>query len=204
MKLYHFPSPNPQKVTLALLELGLDCEKIPVDLAKGEHRQPAFLAINPAGRVPVFVDGDLTLTESHAILAYLGETTGRLWPASVADRARALQWLFFQSQHIMPPAAEVALRIRAKVTGVAVDEAVVARGEKAMAAVLPVVEAHLARHGWMQGGAFGLVDCAYCPILNVIDKAGFGFAEFPQTAAYLDRLRARPAWKATPKLPMLE
>src|SRR6516162_4439344 len=101
MNLYHFPSPNPQKVTFALLELGLDCEKIPVDLAKGEHRQPAFLAINPAGRVPVFVDGDLTLTESHAILAYLGETTGRLWPASVADRARALQWLFFQSQHIM-------------------------------------------------------------------------------------------------------
>ena len=63
MQLYHFPSPNPQKVTFALLELGLDCEKIPVDLAKGDHRQPAFLAVNPAGRVPVLVDGDLRLTE---------------------------------------------------------------------------------------------------------------------------------------------
>ena len=50
MQLYHFPSPNPQKVTFALKELGLDCEIIPVDLAKGEHRQPAFLAINPLGR----------------------------------------------------------------------------------------------------------------------------------------------------------
>ena len=46
MKLYHFPSPNPQKVTFALKELGLDCEIVPVDLAKGEHRQPAFLAVN--------------------------------------------------------------------------------------------------------------------------------------------------------------
>jgi len=73
MKLYYFPSPNPQKVTFALLELGLDCEIIPVDLAKGEQRQPAFLAVNPFGRVPVLADGDLTLSESPAILAYLGE-----------------------------------------------------------------------------------------------------------------------------------
>jgi hypothetical protein len=49
MKLYHFPSPNPQKVTFALLELGLDCEKIPVDLTKGDHREPAFSAL-PASR----------------------------------------------------------------------------------------------------------------------------------------------------------
>ena len=111
MKLYHFPSPNPQKVTFALLELGLDCEKIPVDLSKREQREPAFLAVNPAGRVPVLVDGDLMLSESHAILAYLGETTGRLWPATAAGRAEALQWLFFLAQHIMPLAAEVALRI---------------------------------------------------------------------------------------------
>jgi glutathione S-transferase len=82
MKLYHFPSPNPQKVTFALKELGLDCEIVPVDLAKGEQRQPDFLALNPFGRVPVLTDGDLTITESHAILAYLGEKTGRLWPST--------------------------------------------------------------------------------------------------------------------------
>ncbi len=102
MKLYHFPSPNPQKVTFALLELGLDCEKIPVDLTKRAQREPAFLAVNPSGRVPVLVDGDLTLSELHAILAYLGETTARLWPATAAERAEALRWLLFLSQHIMP------------------------------------------------------------------------------------------------------
>src|SRR5437660_119106 len=113
MKLYHFPSPNPQKVTFALKELGLQCELVPVDLAKGGHRDPAFLAVNPSGRVPVLVDGDLTLPESQAILAYLGEKTGRLWPASAAGRADALKWLFFLSQHIMPAAGEVALRLGA-------------------------------------------------------------------------------------------
>ena len=203
MKLYHFASPNPQKVTFALKELGLDCEVVPVDLAKGEQRQPAFLAVNPAGRVPVLVDGDATLTESHAILGYLGDKTGRLWPASAAGRAAALQWLFFLSQHIMPAAGGVASRIRAKLFGIPVDEAAVARAEQTLAIGLPVVEGHLANNRWMLGDAFGLVDCAYCPILNVLEKADFGFAEFPRAAAYLDACRARPAWRETPKLPGL-
>ena len=203
MQLYHFPSPNPQKVTFALLELGLDCEKIPVDLLKGEQKRPEFLAVNPAGRVPVLVDGAVKLTESHAILAYLGDQTGRLWPSSPGERAEALQWLFYLSQHIMSPAGQVALRIRAKVLGIPVDEAVVAQGEQALAAPLGVLEAQLAGRQWLLGGAFGLVDCAYCPVLNVIEKAGFSLTAFPRVKAYLDACRARPAWAATPKLPGL-
>src|SRR5260370_10355241 len=109
MQLYHFPSPNPQKVTFALKELGLECELIPVDLSKGAQKQPEFLAVNPFGRVPVLADGDLTLAESHAILAYLGEKTGRLWPTSAAGRANALKWLFFLSPHILPPSAGATL-----------------------------------------------------------------------------------------------
>src|SRR5262245_51320183 len=71
MQLYYFPSPNPQKLKFALPELGLECEMIPVDLSKREQREPGFLAVNPFGRVPVLVDSDLVLWESHAILAYL-------------------------------------------------------------------------------------------------------------------------------------
>jgi glutathione S-transferase len=203
MQLYHFPSPNPQKVTFALKELGLDCELIPIDLAKGEHRQPGFLAVNPAGRAPVLVDGTLTLPESHAILAYLGEKTGRLWPTSAPGRAEALRWLFFLSQHVMPPAGEVALRFRAKLFGRPVDEPTVKRGEEALPPVLAILEKHLADNKWMMGAEFGLVDCAYCPVLNVIERSGFGFGEFPKVAAYLDACRARPSWGQTPRLPGL-
>src|SRR5438270_13716090 len=95
MKLYHFPSPNPQKVTFALQELGLDCEIVPLDLAKGEQRQPDFLALNPFGRVPVLTDGDLPITESHAILAHRGEQTGRLWPSTPGVRRDVLNWLLY-------------------------------------------------------------------------------------------------------------
>lgn len=203
MQLYHFPSPNPHKVTFALLELGLDCEKVPVDLVKEEQKRPEFLAINPAGRVPVLVDGALKLSESHAMLAYLADKTGRLWPASPGGRAEALQWLFYLSQHVMPGAGQVALRIRAKAFGIPVDEAVVARGEQALRAALPLIERHLANRKWLLGAEFSLVDCAWCPVLNVVDKAGFDLAGFPRIVAYLDACRARRAWREVPKLPGL-
>ena len=204
MKLYHFPSPNPQKVRFALLELGLECEIVPVDLTKGEHRKPEFLALNPYGRVPVLTDGELTLWESHAILAYLGDKTGTMWPTSAAGRADALRWLFFLSGHISPSASDLAFnRIAAKLLGLPSDEDAIARGEKALPAVISILEGQLANSKWVLGDAFTLVDCAYGPVLNVIEKARFSFGAFPKVRAYLDALRSRPAWKETPKLPGL-
>ena len=204
MKLYYFPSPNPMKVKFALLELGVECEMVPVDLTKGEQTQAPLRAMNPFGRVPVLVDGDLTLWESHAILAYLGEKTGKLWPSDAAGCAQALKWLFFLSQHISPPATDLAFnRVAAKLSGRPSDEAAIVRGEKALPDVIKIVEDNLVRNRWMLGADFSLVDCAYGSVLNVIEKAQFSFADFPKVKAYLDATRAGPAWKETPKLSML-
>jgi glutathione S-transferase len=204
MKLYHFPSPNPQKVTFALRELGLECELVAIDLSKGEQRKPEYLAVNPFGRVPTLVDGELKLWESHAILAYLGEKTGKLWPATAAGRADALRWLFFLAQHISPSATDLAFnRIAAKLLGIQGDEDAIARGEKALPGVIAIIEGQLANGKWMLGNEFTLVDCDYTPVLNVIEKAGFNYRDFPKVQAYLDACRSRSAWQATPKLPGL-
>jgi glutathione S-transferase len=164
MKLYHFPSPNPQKVTFALRELGLDCEIVPVDLSKGEQRTPDFLAVNPFGRVPVLVDGDLKLWDSNAILAYLGDKTGKLWPTSPAGRADALRWLFFLSGHISPSATDLAFnRIAVKLLGIPGDQDAIARSEKALPGLIGVIEGQLARNKWMFGSDFTLKLCAQLP-----------------------------------------
>jgi glutathione S-transferase len=171
---------------------------------KREQRSPEFLALNPCGRVPVLVDGDLTLWESHAILAYLGEKTGRLWPTTPAGRADALRWLFFLTSTISPPATEVAFnRIAVKLRGGTPDEAAIARGEQALPEPIKIVEQHLATWKWMIGNEFSLVDCDYGPTFNVLDKAGFGFGKFPRVRAYLEAIRSRRAWQETPKLPGL-
>jgi len=187
-----------------LNELGLQCEVVPVDLTKGEHKKPEFLALNPCGRVPVLVDGDLTLWESHAILAYLGDKTGKLWPTTAAGRADALRWLFYLTAHISPPTTEVAFnRIAVKLLGLPGDEAAIARGEKALPAALSILEGQLAKNKWVLGNDFSLVDCDYGPTLNVLEKAGFGLGQFSKVSAYLEAVRSRKAWKETPKLPGL-
>jgi len=204
MKLYYFPSPNPQKVKFAMLEIGLDCEMVPVDLTKGEQRTPEFLALNPTGRVPVLVDGDLKLWESHAIIAYLGDKTGKKWPTTAAGRADALRWLFYLSTHVGPPTVDLVFnRLAVKLRGLPGDEAAIARGEKALPDALAILEGQLAKHQWILGDDFSLVDCAYGPTLNAVEKASFSFGRFPKTNAYLDAIRARSAWKETPRLPML-
>jgi glutathione S-transferase len=204
MKLYHFPSPNPQKISFALHELGLECEIVPVDLTKGEQRKPEFLALNPFGRVPVLVDGDLKLWESHAILAYLGDKTSKLWPTTAAGRGDALRWLFFLSGHISPSATDLVFnRIAVKLLGIPGDQDAIARGEKALPGVIGIVEGQLAKGKWMLGNEFSLVDCAYTPVLNALEKAGFGYRDFPKVQAYADACRSRPAWKETPKVPGL-
>lgn len=204
MKLYYFPSPNPQKIRFALNELGVECETVPVDLLKREQKSPEFLALNPVGRVPVLVDGGLSLWESHAILAYLGEKTGKLWPTTPAGRADALRWLFFLTGTISPPASEVAFnRIAVKLSGGTPDEAAIARGEKALPDPMRIIDQHLANRKWMLGDEFSLVDCDYGPTFNVLEKAGFSFNDFPRVRAYLEAIRSRRAWQETPKLPGL-
>ena len=77
------------------------------------------------------------------------------------------------------------------------------RGEKALPGVVGIIEGQLAGNKWITGSQFSLVDCAYCPTLNIVEKAGFSFADFPKVAAYLNACRARPAWTEIPKLPGL-
>ncbi|HEX4112002.1 MAG TPA: glutathione S-transferase N-terminal domain-containing protein [Stellaceae bacterium] len=78
MKLYEFAPTRSMRVRWTLQELEIDFEAVTVNMLTGEHKSPAFLEINPAGKLPVLVDGDLTLTESVAIVLYLGEK----YPAS--------------------------------------------------------------------------------------------------------------------------
>ena len=76
MKLYGIPPTRAVRPLWLLNELDLECEIIPVDIPNGEHRKPPFLAINPLGKVPVLVDGDLVVAESAAISMYLAERYG--------------------------------------------------------------------------------------------------------------------------------
>jgi GST-like protein len=107
LEIWTWPTPNGQKVHIALEELELPYTIVPVEIGKGEQFEPAFLAINPNHRIPAIVDtegpgGRFALFESGAILIYLAEKAGKLIPAGAAERYTCLQWLMFQMGGVGP------------------------------------------------------------------------------------------------------
>ena len=99
MKLYYFETPNARKACAVARYLNAPVEFRRVDLTKGEHKAPAFLAINPNGKVPALEDGDVRLWESAAIMCYLADRAGSsLWPKD-ARQIDVIRWLSWDSMH---------------------------------------------------------------------------------------------------------
>ena len=105
MRLYEFGPTRSIRARWTLQELGVEFEPITVNLVAGEHRRPEFLKINPAGKLPVLVDGDLALTESVAIVLYLAEKYPEkgLLPADLTGRAQVNRWLLFAATELEQP-----------------------------------------------------------------------------------------------------
>lgn len=102
LQFYFHPSPNPMKVALMLSELGLPFETVAVDIFKGEQHEQSFRRLNPNGKVPVIVDDDCTIFDSHAILIYLAEKHGRFLARDPRARAQTLAWLQFVATGLSP------------------------------------------------------------------------------------------------------
>jgi GST-like protein len=98
IELYTWATPNGQKVSIMLEEVGLPYRLHPIDITKDEQFAPAFLDIAPNNKIPAIVDADtgLHLMESGAILLYLAEKTGRLWPQEFPVKWRVVEWLMWQ------------------------------------------------------------------------------------------------------------
>lgn len=101
IRFFYNLSPNPMKVALALEEMGLAYEPVPIDARRGDQFLPEFLAVNPNGKVPAIEDEGTVVFDSNAILLYLGEKTGQFMGAP-AQRGEMLSWLMFVATGLSP------------------------------------------------------------------------------------------------------
>jgi glutathione S-transferase len=177
----------------ALEEAGAQYEYVPVDLFKGAARTPAFLAINAAGKLPVLVDGDLTLGESGAIVDYVGEKfpASGLVPAAPAARAQCRRWMFFAVTELEQPLWTIAKHRFAlpKERRVAAIEET-ARWEFAGAAKL--LDEALDGRNYICGETFTGADILLAHTLAWARSAKVP-VESPRLTAYMDRTLTRPA-----------
>jgi glutathione S-transferase len=197
LTLYWFWSMNPQKARLALEELGLEYSLVTVDLARGGQTADLVRELNPNQKVPILRWDAYTLWESNAIVSYLGERTGQLWPGDAEGRGQAAKWLFFEARHLSESVRDLWMNgYLARQMGRAADTLAAEAAEKKSARYLSVLEAHLATETWMLGDQFSLVDCCYGPVLDALALAGDYIEAYPALKAYVKSMRERRSWRA--------
>ena len=203
MRLYYHPlSSNSRRVTLTARHLGVDLEMIAVALESGAQKSTEYLSLNPNGRVPLLVDGDFTLWESHAIMQYLADVTpGQdIYPLDEQARADVNRWLFWSACHFAPACA---LFIRERVSKMIVagagapDPSEIARGEQQLPPVARTLDEHLAERTWTAQGKLTLADFAVAAPLMHMGRAQLPLVEFGNLQSWFARVRATTAWVTT-------
>ncbi len=194
----HPMSPNCRKVTALVEHLGLDVERIVVELPKGEHRSPAFLALNPNGKVPTLVDGDTAVWESNAILIHLAERAGSdLWPAD-ERRIHVLKWMFWEQGHFMWATGMLFFeRVLKPMLGQTADDRKIAEGLGMFRRLAAVLDGHLGHHPHLVGDALSLADFAVGADLSFADAAGIPVGEFPNLDRWHRALGELQAWRSS-------
>ena len=200
IKLYYHPSPNPAKVALFLEESGLPYELVPVDTRKGEQHAPAFLAINPNAKTPALVDGEATVFDSNAILLYLAEKTGQFLPDNTpAARAQMHSWLMFVATGIGPYSGQA---VHFKHFAPEPKTYAVNRYDFEAWRHWSIIEAQLAKHRYMLGDKYTLVDMAVWGWARAVPfiLGPEAWAKLPNVKRLLDEINARPAAQRTEAL----
>ena len=190
--LYTASTPNGHKASVALEELALPYTVQAIDLMKGEQKTPAFLAINPNGRIPAIVDreaDDFAVFESGAILIYLAEKTGRLMPTHAKGRSRVLQWLMFQMGGVGPMMgqANVFFRYFPEKIQPAID-----RYQNESRRLFEVMERRLSESEWLADD-YSIADIANWCWVRTHKWSGVSVEGLPQLQRWLDAMRERPA-----------
>lgn len=191
--LHGMGSPNVTKVILCLEECELDYELRHVAVFNQAQFDPAFLALNPLGKVPVLEDPRLgtPLAESGAILLWLAEREGRFLPASQPARAEVMQWLMIQMANVGPMLGQVNhFRLVQRPGSHPYAEArYVAAAER----LYRLIDERLAERDWLAGGDYSIADMATQPWAHYLESHGFDSAAFPHLVEWRARIAARPA-----------
>ncbi|WP_396431009.1 glutathione S-transferase family protein [Limnohabitans sp.] len=190
--LYTSATPNGHKVSIVLEELALPYTLKLLDLTLGEQKLPAFLAINPNGRIPAIVDraaDDFAVFESGACMIYLAEKTGQLMPTDAKGRSRVLQWLMFQMGGIGPMMgqANVFFRYFPEKIQPAIDRY---QGESRR--LFRVLDGHLKDHEYLAGD-YSIADIANWAWVRTHRWSGVEVDDLPHLKRWLEAIRIRPA-----------
>ena len=193
IKLYGIAQSRALRSIWAAEEVGVDYELVQTNFM-GDAKKPEYLAINPNGRIPALVDGELKLFESMAINLHLAQRYGgKLWPDSPDDQSRALQWSFWGITELEPPLIDMVLN-KLMLPKDQRDSAKVAEAEQALERPLPVLDAHLADREYLLGSEFTIADLNVAGVFGMSHFVEYDFAKFAHVQRWMDACTSRPSY----------
>ena len=192
LRLYDFlASGNGYKVRLVLTQLGIPFERVEVDIMHGGSRTPEFLAMNPNGRIPVLeLEPGVHLAESNAIIWYLANGTPLL-PTDPLERARVLQWMFFEQYSHEPQIAVARFWIHSLGKRKEWADRLQEKWQKGYQA-LDAMERHLDGRTFFVGERYSIADIALYAYTHVAEEGDFDLGRYPNIRAWLDRVADQP------------
>ena len=194
--LYTWTTPNGRKISIMLEELGLEYRAIPIDISKGAQFTPEFTAVSPNNQIPAIVDHDasdgkpITLFESGAILMYLSEKTGRLFPTGLRPSFDVIQWLMFQMGSVGPffGQAHHFRRFAPEKVPYAIE-----RFNDKVVRLYKVLDARLAEVPYLAGDDYTIADVATFPWTARHEWHGVRLEDHAHVKRWYDTVWARPA-----------
>jgi len=194
-----FRSGPTYKVGLMLSLLGEPFDYEHVNMREGEHKRPAYLAKQRFGQVPLLVDNDngRHLCQSASILEYLADRSGRFGGASLDERIRAREWMFWDFDRLAPHV----YRPRAARAGFRqLDPAVLAQHEIDGKAALKVLDEHLAGRDWTVGDGPTLADIDLYGVVVYAPEGGYDVTAYANLSAWMRRVEALPGFASAEAL----
>ena len=195
IKLYDVElSGNCYKIRLFLSLLDLDYELVPVAIAKGEQKSPAYLQKNPLGEIPVLEDGDLTLRDSQAILVYLALKYGNdSWlPSTPSDMARVMQWLSTACNEIARGLADSRYHEKFKI------DLDIKKAHEKSHSILTVIDNHLKNKNWLELGRVTIADIACFPYIALAHEGGVSLDAYPNVQKWITGIKKLPNFTVMP------
>ncbi len=190
-----------RRVSTAAKIMGIELERVNVDLFKGESQTDEFKSrLNPHGLTPVLEDGDTILWEASAINLYLAEKVNSpLVGVTREERFQVLQWMFWSGEQWRTFTTTIFdERVAKTVMGLPKEESLVAFAEGKIRAAAKVLDRHLEGRKFMVGNALTFADIDIAAPFSQAGRAKFPFKEFPNLVAWHDNLlRSFPAWAET-------
>lgn len=203
VKVYGPHCASAKRVLVCLVEKEIEFEVVPINVLKGEHKDPEYLKLQPFGNVPVIKDGDYTLYESRAIMRYYAEkyrSQGvELLGKTIEEKGLVEQWLEVEAQNFNPPAYNLIIHglFPSLLVGGTPDPKVIEESEAKLVKVLNIYEERLSKSKYLAGDFFSLADISHLPFTDyIVNNMGKDYLikERKNVSAWWDDISSRPSW----------